>query len=1246
MKGDKIEQILKKIKELTEGYKGEEGTLNRLDWLKSLITSYQKYLPARVIEKIKIDPGAARIEGERRYITVLFADLSGFTALSETMDAEEIANIINDFFNRMVKIVHKYGGSVDKFLGDALMVIFGAPIAHHDDPERAVRAALEMQQEMEKFNAEKKFASPLSMSIGINTGPAVALNVGSDERMEYTVIGDTVNLAARLESISGPKEIIISQFTYEKIAEIVDAEKRPSVKVKGKKKPVVNYLVKGMQEHCRLPEITKIKFVGREAELNAIRQSLNQTKNNILTVVAICGEPGTGKTRLGIEGELLAKENRFSTFAIRCVPYEMNIPYNSFIEFFNSYFQFKKDAAKEERKLRISLKLKNLGLSIDNTLPYIGTIYGIEFPEIPTLPPDELKRRIFHAIKEILENEAKINPLFVRFEDLQWTDPTSIEILDYLLKELKHSPMLFLFEYRSDWAFPWLGLENCKNIFLKNFTREETAKLIKSILEEEKIAQEIENLVYEKSIGNPLLATEILKMLMIKNGIRRTKEGYVPTERFKKLEVAESVSSVILDQIDRMSEMDRKTLQYASVLGRSFGSPILSKILKISESNLIEELERLEHFEGILVSNPATNTYEFISPTTYEVVYNSLLKTKRKLLHTEIGRELERITEEKIYENLEKLAYHFARSNDERKGVYYLKSAADKSYRLYALKETLNFFEQALDLLHKKELSQEEIQDKLEVLRRQGWILRLIGNLQDALRNQKQSLKLARKISSLKDEAGANLNIGIIYQEIGIPKKGLNYWTRAKRIAEKIGDKYIQVLAENNLGNFYLHIGDLKKAFNYFNKVAILSNQINDKRGTGFANLNLGVVMERRGEFQKALNYYDSAYRIFEEIGEKENLARILNMIGIANLYTGDIKSALEKFTESVKLSSEIGDKITEARALGNIGEAYGRLWKLNKAYEKFSQSLTIAQATGDPSQNMYMNINIGDVYLYQGGLNQALEYHKKAIQIAEHIHDPFNEAIARRSIGWDYYYLSDYKKALEEFEKSKTIFQNIEDRRNAVISITNSAIARIKIGEIEELEEILKNIEVKAREKKDLEVLAYVLDAEADIFINKKDYETAQKVLKELLNFSQQIANKRLYIWTMVKLEEVQIKKNSIDEAKKGLEKALDLSNELGDKILEAKIFLANARILMQKADFTNSLNILTKAIEQTRLCGTKELLAEAMSLTGKVFEKIGKKKEAEDYQKEYNKIIEEITKEFSEEERRRYIERFFAYP
>ncbi|MGB3341053.1 MAG: adenylate/guanylate cyclase domain-containing protein [bacterium] len=1235
--------IIKKIRELTVGFKGKDDPAARLAWLGSLVDSYKRYLPSRVVEKIALDPSTKKVEGERRNITVAFADLSGFTALSETMDPEDIANIINDFFTRMLKIVFKYEGSVDKFLGDALMVLFGAPIAHHDDPERAVRAALEMQQEMQRFNKENKAPTPLAMSIGINTGPAVALNVGSEDRMEYTVIGDAVNLAARLEGVSKAGEIIISHNTYQKIADVVEVEKKPSVKVKGKKKPILNYLVKEMREHYKLPDITKLEIVGRQQERQIIEACLADTKKNQITILGVVGEPGTGKTRIGLEAVLLARKDNFSTFNGRSMPYETNSAYATVISLLNDYFKIKKEASEQDKKLLISLKLKNLGLSLDETMPYIGALYGLQFAEIENIPPDELKKRIFYTIKDVILNEAKRSPLLVRIEDAQWSDPTSNEFFNYLFNSVGEAQILLLFEYRSDFAFPWLTHPNYKNIALKGFSKEETIDYSQKILETLSVAPEILDTIYNKSLGNPLFIQEILKFLMKKGGIRKRKGQAVASSRFKNLEIAESISGVILDQIDRMSESDRHLLQYASVVGKIFRPPLLSTITNIPLDELLKQLERLEHFEGILTSHPdAEETiYEFMSPTTYEVVYGSLFKTRRKQLHLQIGETLEKQFSDRLFENSEQLAYHFVNSTDKTRGINYTKLAADKSYRLYALKESVNFFQQALDLLGRKDLVPEQMQDKLEVLRRQGFVLRLLGELNQALLNQKRSLKIAHQTESLKDEAGACLNIGIIFQEMGVPKKGLSYWTRARRIAKKIGEKNIHVLSVNNLGNYYLHTGDLEKAFGYFTEAQESSKEMGDKRGLALATASIGEILETRGDLPKALEYYNNAYGIFEEINEKENIIRCLNQIGLLNIGLGNMEDSMTMLTKAKDLAAESGDKNAESLALGNIGLVYAQMWQLDQAYEEFSQALSLAQMVGDPTQIISMSTNIGDIHCYRGNLKQAIENHQKAIDVAQQIQDPSREGQVRKSIAWDYYHMADYNRAREEFSKGQRLFQKIGDlRHGAIMSIGIAAVMK-NLGFYEQTEQMLTGFEMKAREINDLEILAQALDLKSDIYLDTADYEKAKKTLEELPGLSRKTGNKRLYAWFLGKMAMVLLKSNNMMAAKEHLDKSNAFAQEIGDKILSIANLIVSVNVDMAKSEYTEALNKLIKVTEQAKVCDVKEYYALGVLLTSKLFKRLGRNQDADKYLSDYNKIVESITAGLSEEEKQSYLKR-----
>jgi adenylate cyclase len=1209
------QDLEKFLRDLTDGYHGPDEQSKRLDYLKHLIDAYKRYLPARVIEKIKVDPYSKRIDGERRNITVVFADLSGFTALSETMDAEDIAGVINEFFTRMVRIVHKYDGSVDKFLGDALMVLFGAPVTHYDDPERAIRASLEMQEEMNRFNRERNFASPLAMSIGVNTGPAVALNVGSEDRMEYTVIGDTVNLAARLEGVSKAGEIIISNFTYEHVADIVDVAKMPSVKVKGKRKPVINYLVRSVQEHRSVPVTVKTRLVGRREEIARLTDALKAVQKEQLLIVPLIGDPGSGKTRLGVESESLATAMGFTVLTARCMPYESGVPYRMIGGLLNALYGIKPGSSGEEKRIVVSLALKNKGFDLNDTLPYIGILTGFEYDRTKNEAPEEVKKKIFKTLKNVFQTEAEHNKVFVRIEDLQWSDPTSIEMMDYFLKEMRQdAPILFLFECRSDYAFPWLKTGNCRALVLGNLSRNETREFCQVALQGENIPEAVSTLVYEKSGGNPLFAAEVTRLLLKKGALRRAKDGYTATGRFKTIEIAESISSLILDQVDRMSELERRILQYASVIGKTFDRGLLTAILKIPGHELSPYLDKLQHFDGLLMHGAAEDAYEFSASTTYDVVYSSLLRKRRKELHLLIGNEIETSHSAHLNERLEELAIHYARSTDERKGIHYLKAAADKTYHLYALKETLAFFENALALLQKKGLSADEKKDMSEVLRRQGWVFKLSGRLQEALASQKKSLKLAREINSPRDEGMAANNIGIIYHELGVPRKGLAYWSRALLIGNKIGDPGLQTQAIINLGHLFLQSGDLAKALDHYTQALGLSRKTGRQEEVALGQMNIGNVYERMGDFARAVEFYRKAIAAFETIGEKGNIAKCLNMIGMAQMYSGNLDEALKRFEESAALSEKIGDAIIQSKALGNVGLVYVQMWQLGKARELFEQSLAIAQVTGEPQQIMAMKNNIGDVHLFQGKLNLAIQLHLEALELSVKIQDVINEGIIRRSMGWDYFNSASFKNSMNEFKKSHDIFMKINDRRNGIISMLGSYAVACHIGSDPDAVSFVRETMERAVEKNDPEIQMLALEILADQRMHEPGAEPTDVInlFDQLLQVSRSLSQKRLHAWTLSKKALFYLSNGLLSESGDAIAMSKPLSADLQDRGLSGFNALVETGIFMARKNPADALAALSPAAADLRAGNHRELLVIALRALHDIFTRIGDRNEA----------------------------------
>jgi tetratricopeptide (TPR) repeat protein len=620
-------------------------------------------------------------------------------------------------------------------------------------------------------------------------------------------------------------------------------------------------------------------------------------------------------------------------------------------------------------------------------------------------------------------------------------------------------------------------------------------------------------------------------------------------------------------------------------------------------------------------------SYEFLSPTTYEVTYSSLLKNRRRELHTVIGNMIEQDYSERVPDVFEQLAYHFSHSVNKGKGVHYSKLAAEKSYFLYALKESVVFFQQTTDLLGKTDLSTEEMQLQMEVLRRQGFVLKILGDFDNALKSQRRSLRVAVKLGSLDDEAMACNNTAIFYHDMGMMQKALNYWLRARRVAKKAGNTKILIETLNSLGFYYLNTGIFEKASECFQEVAELSEKTENNRMLAFAYRNLGQTAGRQGDLKNALMFYEKALAGFETIGEKESIAQCINDIGMLHLQLGNIDNAMQKFNRVIEIATEIGHKEVESLAHGNIGFIFAQMWQLDRAHEKFSLALTIAQTIGKSRQAMGMMINLGDVHLFRGNLKQALDYHEKAYELAQQIKDPMNQALAQRSLGWDTYYSGDYLKAMQMFGHSQEMFQNSGDRRNGVLSMLGGAATQVRMGNNEQVLGMLQGLETKAREIKDMEILATVLDIKSDCLIALGGYDEAFKVLEELPDLSRKIGNKRLYAWTLAKQAYITVCKGDTEGVQEPLNKSMTLAGEIGDTILYLHNSITSALTAVRQDNHTEGLNTLMKIAEQARSCGAKIYLAKGLWLSAQIFGKLGKPEEQQKYTNEYSNVLNELT-------------------
>lgn len=676
----------------------------------------QNYIPPELAKRIL--SAGKQIESERRLVTILFADVTGFTAMSEKLDPEAVSTVLNDCFKGLISIIYKYEGVIDKFIGDEIMAIFGAPIAHENDPERAIRCAKEMLDYIGRFNSLSPVALPvpLGLHIGLNTGIVIAGNVGSDLRMNYSVIGDTVNLASRLVHLADKDEIVISAETYRSVSSLINVEAPKTVEIKGKSEPVSIYKVLSVKADIEpgTRVLRESPLVGRESEMAAVKAALERVTSKKEQRVFIRGEAGVGKTRLKFELVKLAKAFGLVVFEGKCSSFEINTPYYLWTTLLKSILQLGPDAGESETRKRLHDILQIL--SLDKHEPYLATLLSLRYAEILLEEDQDRKRRIYEGLKELLRALAQRRSSVFLLEDVHWIDKFSQDLLNYLFSEEGLAPALFVPLFRDEYAHSKdLIAKGGELIDLNRLSIGDASKLMSLRLECDGVPVNLADIIYKRSEGNPFFIEELIKTLLDKKVVF-VKSG--------KLEIVETdfenvlpgtVQGVIMARIDRLEERLKEVLYGASVIGREFNKSLLQEILK-KAGTVDSSLRGLMSLELILEQEEAKElAYLFKHYLIQEVAYNTILQKKRKELHALIARAIEKVYSEKLKEFYELLAFHYERAEEWEKAADYLSRAGRKAGEMFSKDETNAFTERKEAAIQKLFESGSE--------KRFGWII-------------------------------------------------------------------------------------------------------------------------------------------------------------------------------------------------------------------------------------------------------------------------------------------------------------------------------------------------------------------------------------------------------------------------------------------------------------------------------------------------------------------------------------------
>lgn len=685
---------------------------------KERLAALQQAAPSALQEKIRAV--STEIEGERKPVTILFTDIVGSTALAEKLDPEEWKEIVAGAHQRVSQAVYRYEGTIAQLLGDGVLAFFGAPITHEDDPIRAVRAALDIQNAIAEYEHELQgYINSFQMRIGLNTGTVVVGSLGSDLHMEYLAIGDAVNLAARLQSAAQPGRILISESTARLVRATIELQALGEIPVKGKAEPVTVFealKAKAVPESGRGFEELYSPLVGRDGELAVLDEALGVLANGHGQIVTVIGEAGIGKSRLVEEARQHQPDSRQKLHWIegRALSYGQTLSFWIITQLLFSDLGLS-DGDPEARIRAVMKKRVNelFGERAAGALPYLLHLAGIKLEgeqaeRIGVLDGETLKRQILVTTAQYFELLAQAQPTVVIFEDLHWADPSSLEALEQLLFITDRAPLMLLLISRlerehASWQIKIKAesdfAHRYSEIQLKSLSANEQNRLVDNLLAIADLPEPVRRLIIERAEGNPFYLEEIVRSLIDQGAILHDGESWRPAGDIQDISIPDTLQGVLLARIDRLQEDVRRTLQLASVIGKSFLYSLLEAIAE-AEQQLDSHLAQLQRMDLVREKTCLPELeYIFKHSLTQEAAYNSLLLERRREFHQRVGEALEKLFADRKEQYLGLLAHHFEASGDHAKGIDYLIQAGDQARLADEHSEAIGYYQRALGLL-------------------------------------------------------------------------------------------------------------------------------------------------------------------------------------------------------------------------------------------------------------------------------------------------------------------------------------------------------------------------------------------------------------------------------------------------------------------------------------------------------------------------------------------------------------------
>jgi class 3 adenylate cyclase/tetratricopeptide (TPR) repeat protein len=989
------------------------------------------YTPSHLAEKILTSRSA--LEGERKQVTVLFVDVSGFTSLSERLDPEDVHGFMTRAFELMLAEVHRYEGTVNQFLGDGIMALFGAPIAHEDHAQRGVRAALGIRTALERYRDELRGARDIGFQVrqGLNTGLVVVGSIGTDLRMDYTAVGDTTNVAARLQQTADPGRIVISEPVHRLVAGYFHTRPLGTLAVKGKAEPLNAWeVVSARITRSRLDveaERGLTPFVGRDGEFRLLNECFDRVKDGHGQVVLLVGEPGIGKSRLLLEFHRSLADDA-TWVEGRSMSFGQSIALHPVIDLLKRTFRIEEADAEAAVVEKVERAVLRLGEDLRPTLPYLRYLLSVDpgVAGVQAMDPQLRRAEINEAIRRLLLRAAEVRPQVVVYEDVHWMDRATEEQLALLAESVATARVLMILSYRPGYTHSLGERSYHTRIALTTLSGRDSARMAEAMLATKGLAGDLVALIMRKAEGNPFFVEEVVKSLQEVGAIRQVDGGYILARRLDEIVVPDTIQDVIMARIDRLEDASKKTLQLAAVIGREFTRRLLDRIADIrgQTEGLLRELKSLELvYEKSLFPELA---YMFKHALTHDVAYHSLLVQRRKELHHVIGLAIEELYADRLTEHYEVLAYHFGKAEAWAQAFAYLVRAAEKATNTGATREALALYDQALEAANHLG-DAVDVTQRMRILQGRADLYHLRSDFHNAQAEASRWLALARDagnpgaeslalasrglaafwahdFATAQRDARAALSVGAGAAPSALARAHLTLaWThkvhgrlseggadtgRSIQISRAAGDVFHQSLATTLAGERRNWEGDLSEASRMQSEGLQLAREHNLALPLIFGLFTQGITLTGLGNYDGALELFNEGVGLTEKVGDEIFFHRLLNCLGWLHFEVGDLERAANFNLRGSEGARKRGDPETFANAELNLADIWLVQGDLGQAQELLEgiERVVVDPGTSDWQKwrySMHLFTSFGELFLARGDFARTRAYLDRALEIA-----------------------------------------------------------------------------------------------------------------------------------------------------------------------------------------------------------------------------------------------------------------------